>query len=339
VEPITVGGTPGAIRAHRLLDASDGTIWRTRRVSDAPFVGREAELGFLQDAFTAAQDERRTRVVFVLAEAGTGKSRLAAEFASSLEGEAQVLLGRCVSYGEGATYLPLTEIVRQIAPERPQATIARLLDRDERGALIAERIAELTGQSEGTAPTGELFWAVRSLFEALARRRPLVVVLEDLHWAEPTFLDLIEYLAAWTIEAPLLLVCLARPELRSERPGLGAEADVVKLEPLTESQAHMLIGGWLDRWSTTRRVGVSSRSQRGIPSSSSNCSPTSMRPEPRLWSRCLPRSARFSQAASTGSSPRNEVCSNEQQSRAASSPAALSFISPRRMSSPVRTVD
>jgi class 3 adenylate cyclase len=257
VEPIPVGGTLGAIRAYRLLDAGDSTSRRPRPASDALFLGRETELAFLRDSFTAVQDRRRSRVVFVLAEAGAGKSRLAAEFASSLGAETHVLLGRCVSYGEGATYLPLAEIVRQIAPERPQATIARLLERDERGALIAERIAELTGQSEGTAPTGELFWAVRCLFEALARRRPLVVVLEDLHWAEPTFLDLIEYLGAWTIEAPLFVVCLARPELRSERPRLGAEADVVRLEPLTESQAQTLIGrlaGPLVDEETRRRV-------------------------------------------------------------------------------------
>jgi predicted ATPase len=91
-----------------------------------------------------------------------------------------------VSYGEGATYLPLAEIVRQLAPERPQATIARLLEGDEHAARVGERMAELLGQSDGTAPTNELFWAVRRLFAVLARRRPHIVVLEDLHWAEPT---------------------------------------------------------------------------------------------------------------------------------------------------------
>jgi hypothetical protein len=108
--------------------------------------------------------------------------------------------------------------------------------------LIAERMAELTGQVEGSAPTGELFWAVRRLFEALARRRPLVIVLEDIHWAEPTLLDLIEYLAAWTIESPLLLVCLARPELHDERPALGANVLVLRLEPLAGAETDTLVG-------------------------------------------------------------------------------------------------
>src|SRR5262249_3762457 len=142
---------------------------------------------------------------------------------------------------EGATYTPLAEIVRQIAPERPQATIARLLEGDEQAPLIAERMAELTGQAEGSAPTGELFWAVRRLFEMLARRRPLVIVLEDLHWAEPTLLDLVEYLAAWTAESPLLLPCLARPELRERRPGLGANAEVLRLEPLAGAETDTLV--------------------------------------------------------------------------------------------------
>ena len=89
-------------------------------------------------------------------------------------------------------------------PEAAAGDDRRLLEGDEHAAVVAERIAELTGQSEGTAPTGELFWAVRRLFEALARERPLVVVFEDIHWAEPTLLDLVEYLAAWLVEAPLL---------------------------------------------------------------------------------------------------------------------------------------
>jgi class 3 adenylate cyclase/tetratricopeptide (TPR) repeat protein len=240
VEPIHAGGSSGPIQAFRLLALDEDAA--TRRLSSASVVGRQAELASLDSAFRAVLDERRSRVVVVLGEAGLGKTRLASEFVTSIADEAEALVGRCVSYGEGATYLPLAEIVRQIAPDRPQATITRMLEGDEHAALIAERMTELAGQSEGAASTGELFWAVRRLFEALARRRPLVVVLEDLHWAEPTLLDLVEYLTAWTVEAPLLVVCLARPDLREQRPGLGTDIDVIRLDPLEESEIETLVG-------------------------------------------------------------------------------------------------
>jgi DNA-binding SARP family transcriptional activator len=241
IEPIDAGAKHDRIQVFRLLAVDEGAP--QRGLSSAAFIGRQGELEALETAFRAVRDERRSRALIVLGEAGLGKTRLATELVASLGEQASALVGRCVSYGEGATYLPLAEIVRQVAPERPQATIERLLEGDEHAAVVAERIAELTGQTEGTAPTGELFWAVRQLFEGLARRGPLVVVLEDLHWAEPTLLDFVEYLVAWPVETPLLLVCLARPELRDERPGLGAEAEVLRLEPLEDAAIDLLVGG------------------------------------------------------------------------------------------------
>src|SRR5262245_60819928 len=238
VEPIDAGAL-GPIRAFRLLAVGESTGLRPTIASS--FVGRARELEALERAFSAVREERRSRAVVVLGEAGIGKTRLASEFVSAVGGESEALTGRCVSYGEGATYLPLAEIVRQIAPERPQATIASLLEDDERAPLVAERVAELTGQVEGSAPTGELFWAVRRLFEGLARRRPLVVVLEDLHWAEPTFLDLVEYLVTWPVESPLLVLCLARPDLRERRSGLGTDADELRMEPLAGAETDALV--------------------------------------------------------------------------------------------------
>ena len=240
VEPIDAGGREGSIQASRLVAVGEET--GVRPLSSTAFVGRRAELTWLEEAFRAVRDERRSRALVVLGEAGVGKTRLATEFVASLGDEVGSLVGRCVSYGEGATYLPLAEIVRRLAPERPQAAIASLLEGEPDAALIAEHMAELTGQSGGTAPTGELFWAVRGLFGALARRRPLVVVLEDLHWAEPTLLDLVEYLASWKVDSPLLVISLARPDLLDERPGLGADADVLRLDPLAERDAETLVG-------------------------------------------------------------------------------------------------
>jgi DNA-binding SARP family transcriptional activator len=240
IEPIDAGGTYDRIQAFRLLAVDERSP--LRRLSSGALVGRQGELEALETAFRAVRDERRSRTLIVLGEAGIGKTRLASEFVASLGEQASALIGRCVSYGEGATYLPLAEIVQQVAPKRPEATIERLLEGDEHAAVVAERIAELTGQTEGTAPTGELFWALRQLFEGLARRSPLVVLLEDLHWAEPTLLDFVEYLAAWPVETPLLVVCLTRPELRDERPGLGAEAEVLRLEPLEDAAIDLLVG-------------------------------------------------------------------------------------------------
>ena len=255
IEPIDAGGTQDRIEAFRLLAVDEGSP--PRRLSSGAFIGRQGELEVLETAFRAVRDERRSRTLLVLGEAGLGKTRLASEFVASLGEQASALVGRCVSYGEGATYLPLAEIMRQVAPERPQATIERLLEGEENAAVVAERIAELTGQTEGTAPTGELFWALRQFFEGLARRGPLIVLLEDLHWAEPTLLDFVEYLGAWPVETPLLLVCLARPELRDDR--LGAEAEVLRLEPLEDAAIDLLVDelGGADVGADTRRRVVS----------------------------------------------------------------------------------
>ena len=170
VEPIDPGGSQAPIRGYRLVVVGERPA--ARSLSGASFVGRATELASLENAFEAVRTERRSRVVLVLGDAGIGKSRLASEFVSSLGEVAVRLFGRCVSYGEGATYLPLAEMVREIAPERPQATIARLLEGDEHASLVAERIAQLAGESEGAAPTSELFWAVRRLFEVLPAADP-----------------------------------------------------------------------------------------------------------------------------------------------------------------------
>jgi len=160
-----------------------------------------------------------------------------------------VLVGRCVSYGEGATSLPLAEIVRQAAAEPTAAGIAALLAGEEEGEQIAQRVAELTGLAEGPAAPGEAFWAVRRLVEALARERPLLLALDDVHWAEPTLLDLVEYLGEWA-EGPILVLCLARRDLLETRPawaGPTSTGFLVELDPLPADAAAHLVAELADR--------------------------------------------------------------------------------------------
>ena len=201
------------------------------RYLEAELVGREDELRRLLAVFEEAKREPPSQVVAVVGEPGIGKTRLANELIALVEAEATVLTGRCVSYGEGATYLPLREMVEGL-------DLGTVLAEAEDAELVTQRVLELVGLAEGTAPAGEGAWAVRRLFEALGRERPLLLVFEDVHWAEPTLLDLIEQLAE-RATGPILAVCIARPELLDERPSWAERALV--LEPLAEEESVALL--------------------------------------------------------------------------------------------------
>ena len=239
VEPVELGGSLGRLPVFRFTGLEEGR-GGTRGLRRAPLVGRTEELARLRAEFERVRDERRSRVLTLLGDAGIGKSRLTAELVEALGTEARALVGRCVSYGEGATYLPLAEIVRQAVPKRPQASIAALLAGYDDATLVAQRVAELTGLAEEVASSAEVLWAMRRFLEGLAGERPLVVVLDDVHWAEPTLLDFVEYWRAWISEAPILILCLARPELLEQRPG-WAGTDALELEPFSSAEASTLV--------------------------------------------------------------------------------------------------
>jgi tetratricopeptide (TPR) repeat protein len=242
VEPVELGGTLGRTPAHRLVLLSDTA--GVKPPAHASFVGRTDELAQLTTAFEEVRAKNRSLVLTVLGDAGVGKSRLVAELAERLGDQARFVVGRCLSYGEGATYLPLAEIVRQVAPKRPREAIRTLLAGDEDADLVATRLTELTGDTEG-ASTGEVFWAARRIFEAVARDQPLVVVLEDIHWAEPTLLDLVAYLDSWASDAPILMLCLARPTLLEERPGWG-RSNAIELQPFSADESIELVAALAD---------------------------------------------------------------------------------------------
>ena len=252
-------GAKGVRETSADMSAPGTAVAGRARRFDSPLVGRAHQLSALRAAFTTARQHRACHLLTVLGPAGIGKSRLVEEFTSQLGTDATVLHGHCLPYGEGITYWPLTEVVREIlrregAPdsESSSATIAELLPGEEKATLIGELIFEALGLgSSSGAGTGEATsWAVRKLFEALAQRRPLVIVLDDLQWAEPTFLDLVDYLAELSRGAPILLLCMARPELLESRPGWGTgtlNASSLPLEPLDDGDCRTLIANLIGR--------------------------------------------------------------------------------------------
>jgi class 3 adenylate cyclase/tetratricopeptide (TPR) repeat protein len=233
--PIEAKGKSSPVEAWRVLSAIAGAEPFARRW-DTPLVGRGAELATLRKELDAAVETRECRLVTVLAAAGVGKTRLVTEFVAHVSSYATVLSGRCLAYGDGITFWPVVELLRAFGGEAAVAAAVR--DEPDAG-LIVERLRALSGGGGG--PAEELFWAVRRLFEALAQRRPLVVVFEDVHWAEATLLDLVEHVSRWSADAPMLLLCIARPELLEERPRW--EGTVVRLEPLSTAEASDLLDG------------------------------------------------------------------------------------------------
>jgi len=224
-EPVKAKGKAEPVTAYRLVAVRSAT--RPRRAG-TPMVGRDRQRKLLEDAFANVVGERSCQLFTVLGTAGVGKSRLVAEFLRSLE-EATVARGRCLSYGEGVGYWPVTEVVKQLL-------------RDGGGATAS--LGTILGDASAAGSPDEIAWAVRKLLEAHAAERPLVVVFDDIHWGEPAFLDLIEHVADLSRDAPILLLCLARPELLERRAAWGGgklNATNVLLEPLAVEESRELI--------------------------------------------------------------------------------------------------
>jgi DNA-binding SARP family transcriptional activator len=219
------------------LDERTGARVRAERRLDAPLVGRDEELERLRSALAAARESGRCRVLTVVGEPGIGKTRLARELALREGAETTVLVARCPAHGDGATFLPLLGALRRAEPEAALA-----------GEADAELVlARLVALAEGgrAAPLGESYWAVRRLLEAVARIQPVLLVLDDVHWAEPALVDLVDYLSD-RADGPLLVLCLGRPEL--ERP-LG---EVLPLGPLGLDDSRAIVAGTAELDEPTR---------------------------------------------------------------------------------------
>jgi class 3 adenylate cyclase/tetratricopeptide (TPR) repeat protein len=249
----TLRGKRRPLRLWQVVDLTSGG--RFARAPDVPLVGRRVELRMLRTRLRRAVERRHGVLVTVTGPAGIGKSRLLREFLSEAEREAQVVVGRCLPYGEGITYWPLTEIVNELAAGDGLEGVTRLLEDDPAADLVVARVAAGAGWQGATATAQDLEWAVRRLFEGLARRRPLVAMFDDIHWAEPAMLDLIEQVAG-RAAAPVLIVCSARGDMFERRPEwekAGGARSVISLSPLSQAESARLVARLVAR----RRAPVS----------------------------------------------------------------------------------
>ena len=245
-DELTVKGKSGPVVAWNVLAVIEGASPYARRL-DAPLVGRARELALLRETFASVVADRSCRLVTVFGPAGIGKSRLATELSHEVRTTARTLSGRCLPYGDGITFWPLVQIIGALGSDDG---VRALLADSEDGDLIAERVLSAVGPTGSSTPSGELFWAVRRLLEEAARQQPLVVTVEDIHWAAPKLLDLLEYLAGWTHDAPVLLLCLSRPELLEERQSwlTVPNATGIVLLPLTDAEADVLLDEIGQEW-------------------------------------------------------------------------------------------
>jgi class 3 adenylate cyclase len=251
VEPLEVEGKSHPVRAFRLLDVAGPDRGIDRGLS-SPLVGRERELQVLRDAFDRTVSAGTCELVTVIGPAGVGKTRLTSDFVRSLGGAATTVTGRCLPYGQGLTFWPLREIVADLAgtedgdsSDEVLRRVTRLLPADDDRATVAERVAGALGVVDSTAYPEDTSWAVRKLLEAVASERPLVVILEDVQWAEPTFLELIEYLPMAIRYLPVLIIAVTRAELFDVRPDFAQGlpgALRIDLEPLSEADSRALVG-------------------------------------------------------------------------------------------------
>jgi tetratricopeptide (TPR) repeat protein len=244
--PIEARGLAEPVWTWRVLGT---TRTEATRKFSAPLVGRDAELELLQNTYARAVRDRRAHLFTIYGEPGVGKSRLAREFIAGLE-SATILFGRALPYGEGVTYSALADMIKiaaGIADDDPlDEAIEKLRD-----CCPDEAVADLMGLATGVLEAvraehnqQEIAWAARAWAQKLAEPQPLVLVFEDIHWAEEPMLELVEHLGTWVRGVPLLLLCLARPELLDIRPGWGGgrvRATAIELEPLGEADSEALI--------------------------------------------------------------------------------------------------
>ena len=289
LEPLTLKGKEEPVPAWE----ATGVLSEPRRGggrAQTPLIGREEEAGLLTSLVERVERESRPYLVTVIGQAGVGKSRLLRELMTNLESADDpptIRRGQCPPYGTGIAYWALAEVLREefeildtdtpeTAWEKLRSGVTRLMSElgdesagERNAALLAiplglEPPEELRPSEEDPQRMREaLFSAARAVVEAIARRKPLVLAIDDIHWADEGMLDLIDHLARW-VRAPLLLVCLARDELLERRPGWGGgrrNATTISLEPLTADETRELVAALMPEQRQRRRRRSSPRSR------------------------------------------------------------------------------
>ena len=267
-EAVEAKGKSQPIPVWEALEARSRFGVDVTRSSGAPLVGRESELGILRDTLQRARQEASPQLVTLVGVPGIGKSRLVSELFSALEDEPDLIYwrqGRCLPYGEGVTYWALSEMVKAHAgiletdsadqvQQRLGSVVAEVLEGASDRKWVEGHLRPLVGLAEaehiGSDRQAEAFAAWRRFLEALAERSPLVLVFEDLHWADDSLLDFIDHLVDWAAGVPMLVVCTARPELLSRRPGWGGgkpNAATISLSPLSDDDTARLVHALLER--------------------------------------------------------------------------------------------
>ena len=282
-------GKSEPVRLWRALRVVAGARGQLKSIGlEAPFVGRGRELRLIKDLFHASADERKAHLVSVTGIAGIGKSRIGWEFYKYFDGIAETVWwhrGRCLAYGEGVTYWALADMVRmrcriaedegeETGAEKLRATLGEHVLDDEERAFVEPRLLQLLGLGRsGAGRAQQLFAAWRLFFERMADTNPVVLVFEDLQWADESLLDFVEYLLEWSRNHPIFVVTLARPELLERRPtwGAGQRAFTIHL-PRAVAAAAMeeLLAGLVPgmpegrgrRSSTARRGSLCTQSRR-----------------------------------------------------------------------------
>lgn len=252
IRPVLVKGKSEPIPVYRLVAVHEEPAKpRTR----SALVGREAELTLLEQAFELSIANSSSQLVTVLGEAGVGKSRVIAELTEKLAPRARSFSGRCLPYGDGITFWPLVEVIEQSAhvtgedpPDQVRSKVRSVAADEPDADRITDRICQLIGAADSPASQEEIFWGVRRFIEALARRAPVIIAVDDIHWAEPLLLDLVEYLVHACRSVPLLMICMSRPEILESRPTWGGgkpNATSLLLHPLGDGESELLLNNLL----------------------------------------------------------------------------------------------
>ena len=266
-EPVQAKGKAEAIPVWTTIAARSRFGVDTAHEARSELVGRERELGIVRDAFERARHERTPQLLTLVGVPGIGKSRLVYELWRMVDADSELVTwrqGRCLAYGDGVTLWALAEIVKAQAGVLEQdspADVAEKLRRaaadalpDDDATWVESHLLALAGLAEESELGGnrrnEAFSAWRRFLEGLTEQRPLVLVFEDLHWADEALLDFVDELVDWVTDVPLLVVATARPELLERRPGWAGgklNATTLALAPLTNEETAQLLGSVLGR--------------------------------------------------------------------------------------------